>query len=125
MLKNYMMIILIVVFLIAFSAVYHFLFSIYEVEVKTNFIKNYSGDTSDVKVSVIPINSLGKKIIFRKVHAEFEITSGANFADIILCNKKKGKMVLRVNRNRDVIIVRVKSKYALMPSEVEIPDSAD
>ncbi len=120
-----MMIILIVVFLIAFSAVYHFLFSIYEVEVKTNFIKNYSGDTSDVKVSVIPINSLGKKIIFRKVHAEFEITSGANFADIILCNKKKGKMVLRVNRNRDVIIVRVKSKYALMPSEVEIPDSAD
>jgi hypothetical protein len=120
-----MIIILVIVFLITFSAAYHFLFSIYEVEVKTNYIKNYNGDASDVTVSVIPINSLGKKIVFRNVHAEFEITSGANFADIILCDNKNGKMIIRIKRNREVITVRVKSKYALMPSEIKIPVPAD
>lgn len=119
--KFQMLIILILIFLIASLAVYHYLFSIYEVEVKVNPPNVYSGKSSEVTISVIPINAIGKRALFRRVYANFEVIEGKNLAEIILEDKNNGKMILRIKGKEGKVIVKVKSEFALLPSEVEIP----
>jgi uncharacterized protein (DUF58 family) len=116
-----MFIIIILIFLIASLAVYHYLFSVYEVEVNVNPQNIYSGRSTEVTISVIPINAIGTRALFRRVYANFDIIEGKKFAEIILEDKNNGKMVLLVKGETGKVVVKVDSKYALLPSEVEIP----
>ncbi len=116
-----MLIILILITLIASLAVYHYLFSIYEVEVKVNPKNIYSGKSSEVTISVIPINAIGKRALYRKVYANFDIIEGKNLAEIVLEDRNDGKLILRIKGEAGKVVVKVKSEYALLPSEIEIP----
>jgi uncharacterized protein (DUF58 family) len=119
--KFQMLIILILITLIASLAVYHYLFSIYEVEVKVNPKNIYSGKSSEVTISVIPINAIGKRALYRKVYANFDIIEGKNLAEIVLEDRNDGKLILRIKGEAGKVVVKVKSEYALLPSEIEIP----
>jgi len=116
-----MLIIVIFLFLIVLITIYHHLFSIYEVEINLYPQKVYSGKTCEVNISAIAINALGKRILFRSIYTNFKINSGRDLIDDLLIDSKKGKMILKVKGNPGKIVVYVKCKYALFPSEVEIP----
>jgi len=119
--KPQMYIVILVVSLILSLIAYHYLISIYEVTISVNPKILYTNSQSAVTTSVIPINALGKKAWFRKAYTDFDITEGKDLVDIVSINNKNGELTLRARNKPGMVVVNVKSRYALFPSSIEIP----
>ncbi len=110
-----------IIFLIIALAVYYYVFNIFDVTVKVFPADLYSDVSSKVTIEVIPVNALGKRVPFRTVNAEIEITQGKELVKILTYKPERGILVLRSNEKPGVVEVIIKSKYSLLPIEVEIP----
>lgn len=110
-----------IIFLIVALAVYYYVFNIFDVTVKVFPADLYSDVSSKVTIEVIPVNALGKRVPFRMVNAEIEIVQGKELVEILTYKPERGILVLRSNEKPGVVEVIIKSKYSLLPMEVEIP----
>ena len=118
--KYRIFIISLAILLIIAFAVYYYVFNIYEVTVKVTPPNLFADNSSRITIRVIPINALGKRAPFRSVNAKFIITQGKDLIDVIEQDENNGILILRSKGKEGKVIIIVKSKYSLLPTEVDI-----
>jgi hypothetical protein len=111
----------IAIFLFVSFLFYKYFINIYETIVKVEPEKLFADSQSSIVVSVIPLNALGWKALFRYSTAEFEIIEGNSLAEIQFTDSVHGKLILKAKSETGKIVVRIKSEYSFFPMIVEIP----
>jgi hypothetical protein len=114
----YIIILLLVISAALFS--YLYLFNIYEVIYTVNPESLFADNQSVVTITAEPINSFGWKVPFRNVPAHFQIKEGNDLINIISEDEKKGILKLRAKDKIGTVLVYIRTKFALLPSSVEI-----
>ena len=99
---------------------YLYVFNIYEITYSVNPSSLYSDNESIVIISAEPVNAFGWKIPFRNSYAEFNIKEGKDLVDVLLEDNRKGILKLKAKNKTGTVVVLIKSKYALLPSSIEI-----
>ncbi len=99
---------------------YQYFIRIYESTVKVNPPNLFADNQSTVTVSVIPLNGFGGEALFRKASAEFEITEGKSLVEIVSINNDEGRLIFKAKSETGKVVVKVKSKFSLLPMVVEI-----
>ena len=99
---------------------YLYVFNIYEITYSVNPSSLYSDNESVVTISAEPVNAFGWKIPFRNSYAEFNIKEGKDLVDVLLEDNRKGILKLKAKNKTGTVVVFIKSKYALLPSSIEI-----
>ncbi len=116
---NILIIITLSLLIISF-ALYQYVFSIYEVTYSVMPEKLYADNQSTVTIEVIPINSFGWKAPLRNAYARFDITEGGDLINIISEKQVEGSLTLQAKNKTGKVVVLIHSKYALLPSSIEI-----
>jgi hypothetical protein len=109
-----------ILILLALIFSYLYIFNIYEITYSVNPSSLYSDNESTVIITADPVNAFGWKIPFRSTYAEFNIKEGKDLIDIISEDNKKGILKLKAKNKNGTVVVRIKSKYSLLPSEIVI-----
>jgi hypothetical protein len=118
---NLVIYIIIPVVLILGFLLYQYLFKVYEAVAEVEPAELFADNQSTVEIIVIPLNSFGWKVPFRSSPSEFEIIEGKSLVEIKLMNREEGKMILSAKSETGKVVVRIKSRYSLLPMIVEIP----
>ncbi len=113
---------IIFVALIILAALFSFLyvFNIYEVTYLVNPPSLFANNESTVTISSEPINAFGWRAPFRNAPADFNIKEGSDLIEIMFEDNHKGILKLKAKNKHGKIVIYIKSKYALLPSAVEI-----
>lgn len=94
-----------------------YVFNIYEVDFR------FPAETkpgSTFKITIIPLNSLGKKVPFRSVSYELKILEGKDLISV-LDDDKKGTVGISVGEKNGLIKLYVRTDKSAAPSIIEIP----
>ena len=118
--RKEIILIIILITLITGIFAYTYLFKIYEVEISVTPKELYADNQSTITIQTYPINSFGKRILFRTISAKFEITEGNNLVSIEKLNIKNGLMVLKAKDKTGSVNVLVTPEKSLMPSLIQI-----
>ncbi|NCQ17518.1 MAG: hypothetical protein COZ80_08195 [Ignavibacteria bacterium CG_4_8_14_3_um_filter_37_9] len=105
--------------LFAFLA-HQYIFSIYEVEYRISSRVLYLHSDAKIVIEAVPINSFGFRAPFRNSDTKFSLVEGNDLIEIVENNYEKGKLIIQSKNIPGVAIIRVKSKYSLLPTEFEI-----
>ena len=116
---NFLIIVLLSILIISF-ALYQYVFSIYEVTYSIQPEKLYADNQSTVTIKAIPINSFGWKAPFRNAYAKFDISEGSELVSVVTEKSDEGIIVLKAKNKTGKVVVLIHSKYALLPSSIEI-----
>ncbi len=116
----FIFIVSIVLFLFAAVLIWKYYFNIYELKCVAN--KNYlwADDQSEVIINCTPINSFGLKIPFRNSYVVFSIIEGNDLIDILHKDETKGSLLLKSKFEEGKVIIKITSRYSLLPNLVEI-----
>ena len=112
--------ILLLIFIITAFAVYNYLISIYEVIYQVTPESLFADCKSEIKITAIPLNGIGRKALFRAAEAEYIITEGSHLVDILKYDKTTGILILRAKNSTGSVKITAKSPYALLPSLISI-----
>lgn len=120
---NIKYILLIIAGFVFFAVVFilwQYVFNIYEVTYSLSQEVLYADGASSVTIECIPLNAFGKRTPWRKAPAHFEITSGGDKVEIIKNDPDRGVLVIKALNQSGSVTVRVKSKFSLLPTEINI-----
>ena len=106
--------------LIAGFASYSYLFKIYEVEISVIPKELFADNRSTLIIHVYPINSFGRRILFRSAHATFEVTEGKELVLIEKIDEGEGNITLKAKDKTGIVSVVVTPKKSLLPSLIQI-----
>jgi hypothetical protein len=109
-----------VLVLLTAGVIWKYYFNIYEIECVTNKNILWSDNQSKVIINCLPINSLGLKIPFRNSHVVFSIIEGNELVDIIQKDEMKGMLLLKSKFEEGKVLIKITSRYSLLPNLVEI-----
>jgi len=110
---------LVLISLLALLA-HQYIFSIYEVEYKISSRVLYLNSDSKIIIEAIPVNSFGFRTPFRNSYAKFSIVQGKDLIEIEENNYEKGILIIKAKAEIGTVVIRVKSKFSLLPTEFEI-----
>ncbi len=99
---------------------HYFIFSIYEVNIVVNPKEVFADPTSEIRVTVKPINAMGWAVPFRKVTAKFKILEGEDLITIKLVNEEDGFILLQSIGMEGKVGIYIDSEYSLFPSYIEV-----
>ena len=119
--RKEIILIFILIALLAGFLTYSYLFKIYEVEISVTPKELFADNQSTVIIQAYPINSLGKKILFRTVSAKFVITEGKELVLIENTDEKDGRLVLRAKDKTGTVNVIVTPEKSFFPSLIRVP----
>ncbi|MGB5847334.1 MAG: hypothetical protein WBH40_02535 [Ignavibacteriaceae bacterium] len=113
-------ILLFIILILAGFNLHYFIFSIYEVNivVKPNVV--IADPSTEIKVTVKPINAMGWDVPFRTVKAKFKILEGNDLVIIKLVNEENGFILLQSIGTEGKVGINIDSEYSLFPSYVEV-----
>ena len=118
--KAFLYIVIILVLLIAAFAVYNYLVSIYEVIYTVEPKNLYADNKSEVTLTAVPLNGLGKKAWFRKAGAVYTLIEGRDLVQVVENDVSAGMMILRAKGKSGTVRITAKSPLALFPSPIVI-----
>ena len=118
--KKIILIYLIISVFILLLGGYFFLFNIYGSEVKRSAQNLYADTSSQITIEVFPINALGKKALFRKSSATFEIIEGLELIEITERNEESGFIKIRSKGKTGLVGIKIKFEHSLLPEYIEI-----
>ena len=99
---------------------HQYIFSIYEVEYKISSRVLYLNSDSKIIIEAVPVNSFGVRAPFRNSFTKFSIIQGKELIEIEENNYEKGNLIIKAKNQPGTVIIRVKSKFSLLPTEFEI-----
>ncbi len=112
--------IIILIILICAFAAYNYLLSIYEVIYKVTPGELFADNRSEVTISAVPLNALGRKALFRGIGTVYQITDGKELVDVLQNDEIHGILKLRAKDKTGVVRIIAKSPYALLPSPINV-----
>ena len=101
-------------------ALYYFIFSIYEVNIVVNPKVVFADPSTEIKVTVEPINAMGWNVPFRTVNAKFKILEGDNIVIIKLVDEENGFILFQSKGMEGKVGIYIDSEYSLFPSYIEV-----
>ncbi len=110
----------VVVFSLFALLTHQYIFSVYEVEYKISSRILYLYSDSKIEIEAVPVNSLGFRAPFRNSHTKFSVIEGKDLIEIVENNYEKGKLIIKAKNESGTVVIRVKSKFSLLPTEFEI-----
>ena len=111
----------VIVLMSLFALLAHqYIFSIYEVEYKISSRVLYLNSDSKIVLEAIPVNSFGFRAPFRNSYTKFSIIQGKDLIEIEENNYEKGILIIKAKAEPGTVVIRVKSKFSLLPTEFEI-----
>ena len=118
--KKIILIYLLIAVFVLLLGGYFFLYNIYGSEVKRSAQNLYADTSSELTIEVFPINALGKKALFRKSSATFEIIEGLELIEITERNEESGFIKIRSKGEAGLVEVKIKSEHSLLAEYIEI-----
>jgi hypothetical protein len=117
--KKTFILLFIILILVGFNF-HYFIFSIYEVNivVKPNVV--IADPSTEIKVTVKPINAMGWDVPFRTVKAKFKVLEGNDLVIIKLVNEENGFILLQSIGTEGKVGINIDSEYSLFLSYVEV-----
>lgn len=113
-------ILLFVLLVFAGFTIHYFIFSIYEVNTVVYPENVFADPSSEIKVTVKPINAMGWSVPFRTVKAKFKILEGDNLVLIKSVDQENGFILLQSLGIEGTVGIYIDSEYSLFPSYIEI-----
>ena len=113
-------ILLFVLLVFAGFTIHYFIFSIYEVNIVVYPEIVFADPSSEIKVTVKPINAMGWSVPFRTVKAKFKILEGDNLIIIKTVDEENGLLLLQSIGKEGTVGIYIDSEYSLFPSYIEI-----
>ena len=108
-----------IILILAGFSLHYFIFSIYEVEIVVEPILVIADPSTEIKVTVKPINAMGWDVPFRTVKAKFKILEGNDHVTIKLINEDDGFILLQSMGTEGKVGIYIDSEYSLFPSYIE------
>ena len=108
------------VFALLVLLVHQYIFSIYEVEYTISSRILYLNSDSKIVIEAIPVNSFGFRAPFRNSYTKFSVVEGKELIEIVENNNEQGKLIIESKNIPGKVVIRVKSKFSLLPTEFEI-----
>lgn len=99
---------------------HYFIFSIYEVKIVVKPSEVFADPSTEIKVTVKPINAMGWEVPFRTVKAKFKILGGNDLVTIKLVDEDNGFILLQSIGTEGKIGIYIDSEYSLFPSYIEV-----
>jgi hypothetical protein len=99
---------------------HYFIFSIYEVRIVVKPKVVFADPSTEIQVTVIPINAMGWDVPFRTVKAKFKILEGTGLVTIKLVNEEEGFILLQSTGTEGKVSIYIDPEYSLFPSYIEI-----
>ncbi len=110
----------IVFFSLLVILVHQYIFSIYEVEYKISSRVLYLNSDAKIVIEAFPVNSFGFRTQFRNSYTKYSLIQGKDLIEIEENDYEKGRLIIKAKSEPGTVIIRVKSKFSLLPTEFEI-----
>ena len=110
----------IIIILLILVFAYFFLYNIYGIEISRVPDSLFADPSSEITLSVLPINALGKKALYRSSSAKFEILEGNDLVEIVFVDESKGQIKLRSTGKSGVVGIKIKSQFSIFQEYIEI-----
>jgi hypothetical protein len=99
---------------------HYFIFSIYEVNIVVKPKIVFADPSTEIQMTVIPINAMGWAVPFRTVKSKFKILEGTGLVTIKLVNEEEGFILLQSTGTEGKVSIYIDSEYSLFPSYIEV-----
>ena len=109
----------IILVLVGFN-LHYFIFSIYEVKIVVRPKDVFADPSSEIKVTIKPINAMGWEVPFRTIKAKFNILEGNNLVTIKLVDEENGIILLQSIGIEGKVSIYIDSEYSLFPAYIEV-----
>jgi hypothetical protein len=113
-------ILLFIILILSGFNLHYFIFSIYEVNIVVKPKVVFADPSTEIKVTVKPINAMGWDVPFRTVKAKFKILEGNDLIKIKLVDEENGFILLQSTGSDGKVGIYIDSKYSLFPSYIEV-----
>ncbi len=80
----------------------------------------WADNQTKVTVECFPINSFGQRIPLRKISVKFKFVEGKELIDILSINESEGRMIIKSKLIEGKVVIKIISKYSLLPNLIEI-----
>lgn len=94
--------------------------NIYEVSVDVTKKTLYADNESETIIAAVPINSMGKRALFRYATTSFDFREGRELIEILSEDTEHGLLIIRSKDKAGKVIILVKPELALFPTEIEL-----
>jgi hypothetical protein len=111
----------IVLIFVFVSLAWMYLISIYELKYVPSSPSLVTGGNSELSIDVIPLNSFGKKALFRTAQADFFVEEGEDLIDILSASRNTARFKIRSRESEGEVVILIKSKKSLLPIKIVIP----
>ncbi|GEM_PF-2394247 len=98
--------------------VWYFVFNIYDVSVEVSNYNLYADDNSYSEIYVYPVNYFGKKVPFREIESNFEISEGENLINVV--KKDRTKILVKSKNLPGSVKIVIKNRFSLFPIIVDL-----
>lgn len=112
--------VIILISAIIFFFLWQYVFSVYEVFYDTKPEHLYASGGEVMKIECVPLNALGFRAPFRTAPFSYKWESGRDLLQIAVDNSASGYLILKSAGKEGTAVLRVKGKYALLDSIIEI-----
>ena len=109
-----------IVLVLAGFILHYFIFSIYEVKIVVKPREVFADPSTEIKVTVKPINAMGWEAPFRSVKTKFKILEGNDLVMIKLVDEENGFILLKSVGTEGKVGIYIDSEYSLFPSYIEV-----
>jgi hypothetical protein len=80
----------------------------------------FADASTEIQVTVVPINAMGWDVPFRTVNAKFKILEGTSLVTTKIVNEEDGFILLQSTGTEGKVGIYIDSKYSLFPSYIEV-----
>jgi hypothetical protein len=113
-------ILLFIILVLAGFILHYFIFSIYEINIVVKPKEVFADASTEIQVTVVPINAMGWDVPFRTVNAKFKILEGTSLVTTKIVNEEDGFILLQSTGTEGKVGIYIDSKYSLFPSYIEV-----
>lgn len=106
--------------LLAAFLLHNYILSVYETQILADKEQLFADGSSQLTIVAIPINALGFKAPFKSPDATFTIEEGADLVEVVKKDEHAGILILKAKFSPGKVVVRVKPRFALFPTKLEI-----
>lgn len=117
--KPFLLILILIGSLVLFF-LWQYVFSIYEVFYKTEPDHLFVSSDAVLKIESVAINAFGFKAPLRKAPFSYEWEIGGDLIEIVEDRSESGYLLIRSKTSAGKAVLKVKGKYTLLPSLIEI-----
>lgn len=100
---------------VAFAA-YNYIFSIYEVDLRSTSDRLYADYESTLTIEAVPLNSFGNAAPFRSAPTKFSIVEGRDLIEIVELDEENGRLTIRALGETGRVVISSKPEKALLPT---------